>query len=258
MRVATAFMLAAALALSAVLLATGCPKKTTEATVVPAPAPMAEEPEEPEPEPVDTDEETDEEELARGKEVMAQYEDATEPPVDWAWDKDTPIDPASIPDEPAAGAVEGKVFQVKHAVMQQDAEDKTWKLRFLDVESKKGEEHDFFFHDTERHIQLTVPETGKGVEVQAPFGSDTWDINSLWFWYQTPQLESPDGTSMNPNNNVALYLQFTDWDETPSPDNEDVIGTAKGKIAVGSEMWQGESVCWLAGTFEAVIAKPLE
>ncbi len=256
MRILVVLVLAVALAVGVALFAAGCAKRTTEEVELTAPAPIAEEPDEATPEPAETGEETEEEKLARGEKVMDQYEDATVPPVDWSWSKDSPIDPASIPDEPAAGVMEGKVFRVKHAVMQQDEEEKTWDLRFLDVEPKEGEEHSFYFHDTDRHIELTIPEADKNVKIQAPFGSGEWDINKLWFWYQTPQLESPDGTSMNPNKSVALYLEFTDWDETPLPDNENTIGTAKGKIGVGSEMWQGESVCWLAGTFEAVIAKP--
>lgn len=256
MRSLIAVILAVALAAGAALLMGGCPKKAGEEADVPTAGPMAEDAGQPEPAPTDTGEETEEQKLARGKEVMAQYEDATVPPVDWSWSKDAPIDPTTIPDEPAAGVMEGKVFRVKHAVMERDEEEKTWDLRFLDVEPEEGEEDEFYGHDTERHIELTIPEAGKGVKVVAPFGSDEWDIDKLWFWYQTPKLESPDGTSMNPNNNVALYLEFTDWDETPSPDNEQIAGTAKGKIGLGSEMWQGESVCWLAGTFDAVIAKP--
>ena len=75
-----------------------------------------------------------------------------------------------------------------------------------------------------------------------------------WFWYQTPRVDSPDGISVNPGSSAAMYVEFTDWDETPSPDNEDIVGTAKGKIAIGSHNASGDEA-WLAGTFEATIVK---
>jgi hypothetical protein len=254
--------------LAALMLATGCTKKAEEPGVsvvgetVPKGGEAATKADVPDDTEESGDEETEEEKLARGREIMAQYEDATEPPVNWSWTPESNIDPASIPDEPVAGVCVGKLFIVKHAIIQEDTDDetgqKTWDLRFIDVDPEPGEEASMFGHDG-RHIELTVSEVGKGVKIETAYGdSDAWDIDKQWFWYYTPKEDSPDGISMNPGNNVALYLEFTDWDETPPEGIEDAIGTAKGKIAVASKSGFDEDVdiTWLAGNFEAIIAEP--
>jgi hypothetical protein len=248
-----------ALAGCLVLVVSGCPKQTSYSPAVTTTTPA-----EPRAEPAKTKEppsgeETEEQKRARGEEVMARYEDATTPPVDFAWTPETPIDPARIPDEPAAGVCEGKLFVVKHAILKQEkgegAEAGSWDLRLLDAAPKAGEETNLFGGD--RYLELTIPKAAKGVKVEMPYGSpsDKWGIDKLWFWYQTPRIDSPGGISVNPNNNVALYLEFTGWELKPAAGNPDVVGKASGKVAVGSQMPGGNAVCWLAGKFDAVIAK---
>ncbi len=204
--------------------------------------------------PADDGEETEEEELARGREVLALLADASELSVEWFWDAETPIDGAAIPDAPAEANVEGKAFIVENAIIGKDVDDETdkttWEIRFLDTAPEPGDETDKYVGD--RFIELTVPDAGEGVVVEIPVGSDEWDINNAWFWYQTPREDSPDGISVNPGD-ISVYLEFTEWDETPSADNADIAGTAKGKIGIGSSTYSG-STCWLAGTFEAYIS----
>jgi len=252
---------------AALALTAGCPKPAEETSTVGAPMPVkaadiADDTPGDEDTAADPDEETEEEELARGRAVMAEFPDATEPPVDWSWDPETPIDPAAIPDEPVAGVCEGKLFIVKHAILQHDVDEEegtsSWDLRFIDVDPDPGNEASMFFHDG-RHIELTLPEAGKGTKIEMPYDSDSenWGLDKLWFWYYTPREDSPDGISINPGGHaVALYVEFTEWDETPPEGIEDAIGTAKGKIAVGSTSVSDGSVCWLAGNFEAVIGEP--
>ncbi len=198
--------------------------------------------------------ETEEEKLARGKQVMAQYEDAVTPPIDWSWSKDTPIDPANIPNVPAAGIMDGKLFIAKHALIQKDTDDETgvtsWELRLFDSQPPEDRKTDMFFGD--RHLSLTTTNGGKGGVTNLPYDSEEWDIDTFWFWYQTPAEASPDGVSVNPNSSVAAYLEFTDWTESEPVEGSDVLGAAKGRIAVGSEMYGGDT-CWVAGTFEATI-----
>ena len=247
MRVRMLCLLVLVLFVLGLFAVTGCGKKPEEPTPPPKPATATEKPAEPGEE--------------SGEAVMAKYEDATEPPVDWTWDHEKPIDPASIPDEPAAGIIEGKLFVVKHALLQKDPKDEddpedvdSWDLRFYDAEPEPGDEASMF-GISERHMEVTIPKAAKGVKVDVPFDSDEWDISDHWFWYQTPRVDSPDGISVNPGSSSAMYVEITDWDETPSPDNEDIIGTAKGKVAIGSHNSSGDEA-WLAGNFEATIVKP--
>ena len=252
---------------AALALTAGCPKPAEETSTVGAPMPVkaadiADDTPEDVDDPADPDEETEEEELARGRAVMAEFPDATEPPVDWSWDPETPIDPAKIPDEPVAGVCEGKLFIVKHATIVEDVDEEegtsSWDLKFIDVDPDPGEEASTFFHGG-RYMNLALSEAGEGVTVEMPYDSDSenWGLDKLWFWYQTPREDSPDGISVNPGGHAtALYIEFTEWDETPLEGIDDAIGAAKGKIAVGSTTGMEDTVTWLAGNFEAVIAEP--
>lgn len=233
-------VLVTAVALVAVgaLLAGGCPRKADDVAGVEPVARTASA----------TDEPADEG-------APAAATDASDSSVDWTWDKDTPIDPASIPEVPAAGSCHGEPFTVAHAIIEEDKNEETgtstWDLRFLDTKPEAGDEANKYVGD--RFLEVTVPEAGEGVTLEVPYGSEEWKIGNTWFWYKTPTPDTQDGVNANPGRNAALYLEFTEWDETPSAANDRIIGTAKGKIAVGSEMFAGRDVCWLAGLFEAVI-----
>jgi len=175
----------------------------------------------------------------------------------WKWDPKNPkIDAAGIPDQTVSGMMEGKPFEAKFALVKEEPKEKRWLVRFYDTAPEAGKETDWWGPDKCRYIELTVPKAAKGEKYDIPYGSDKWSLDKdMWMYYQTPRADSPNGTSVNPGKDVALYLEFTDFTTTKPAEGSETIGTAKGKVAVGSEMSENE-ITFVAGTLEAKILKP--
>ncbi len=175
----------------------------------------------------------------------------------WKWDPKSPkIDAAGIPDQTVSGMMEGKPFEAKFALVKEEPKEKRWLVRFYDTAPEAGKEADWWGPDKCRYVELTVPKAAKGEKYDIPYGSDKWSLDKdMWMYYQTPRADSPNGTSVNPGKDVALSLEFTDFTTARPAEGSKEIGSAKGKVAMGSQMTETE-ICFVAGTFEAKILKP--
>jgi len=174
----------------------------------------------------------------------------------WKWDPKSPkIDPTTIPDEPVAGTMDMKAFEAKNVLVKEEADKHRWMVRFYD-QIEPGKETDWWGPDKVHYFEITVPQAAAGMKIEVPYKSDKWDLGkNLWMYYQAPSTTSPGGTSVNPGKSVALYLEFTEVKTSKPAEGSDVIGTAAGKVALGSKMMEETEVSWIAGTWEAKIVK---
>ncbi len=233
MRPSVKLAVAGTLLVVVALLLAGCPNKSPSTTAPTTPTPSAKAP-------------------AAPAKAGAEQSAGT-----WKWDPKSPkVDPLGIPEQAASGMMEGKPFETKFALVKEEPKEKRWLVRFFDTAPEAGKETDWWGPDKCRYVELTLTKAAKGEKYEIPYGSEKWSLDkNLWMYYQTPRADSPNGTSVNPGKDVALYLEFTDFTTAKPAEGSETIGSAKGKVAMGSQMSENE-ICFIAGTFDAKILKP--
>ncbi|NLO74026.1 MAG: hypothetical protein GX100_07995 [candidate division WS1 bacterium] len=213
------------LALSLLLVATGCPgpkpaeELSPEAPLGASPGPPA--PEAPEP--------------------AATAEEAP-PPDSFAWTDSPSL--ASIPGGAITGQINGKPFTAKLVRVKQ--EDKTFALEIVDKSADKPT--DAVSGATGVQLTFSLPEGKPGELVLPVAATKESGKQHAYYWY--PQ--GGDKGPMSVNCPWGCALQITEWTKGTDPQDEYVVGQVKGKVAV---VFDDEAKSWVAGTFDCIEMK---
>lgn len=203
----------------AVLLLTGCPKPqpAEQGEVLPAP--------------------TDEQPAGD-----ATPTEPTTAPGEFAWTETPTLD--MIPEGNIAGMINGEEFSAQTVRLKQDEENTVLEISNVSVDGPTGLTTD----DTGLDLRFTLTPGQPGEFVIAM--ADEKDFEKQHAYYHYPQGGDKGPMSVNPS--WACALQISEWTLETNTENEELLGGAKGKVAV---VFGDDAKSWVAGTFDCIYYK---
>jgi len=161
---------------------------------------------------------------------------------EFAWTETPSLD--AIPEGNITGMINGEPFAAQTVRLRQDGEQTRLEISNVSVDGPTGLTMD----DTGVDLKFTLTPGQPGEFVIAM--EDEKDIGTRWATYNYPLPD--DGGPMTENPSWACALQITEWTLEAAEENEDILGNAKGKVAI---TFDDEEKSWVAGTFEGVYYK---
>ena len=211
----TGIMLVLLMAAMAMTLLTGCPKSADNADVEQIDPTPAEVTDEPEPATVTSD---------------------------FEWTEAPSLD--AIPDGAIVGMINGKPFTAATVRLKTDDEQTVLEISDQAVDEPTG----MTMSDTGLDLRFTL-EPGKPGELVLAKDDDK-DFDKEHAYYHYPQGD--DKGPMSVNSSWGCALAITDWTLSANADDEDILGNAKGKVAV---IFGDDEKSWVAGTFDCIYYK---
>jgi len=224
-------MLALLLAAIAVMLLTGCPKPVDQVAQeqeleiqIEGEVPETAEPAE------DSDAEPAE---------PTEPVEATPAPSEFEWTETPSLD--AIPEGGIVGMINGKPFTAATVRLKVDDEQTVLEISDQAVDKPTG----LTSGDTGVPLRFTL-EPGKPGELVLAKDDDK-DFDREHAYYHYPQ--GGDKGPMSVNTSWGCALQISEWTLEVNEDDEDILGNAKGKVAV---IFGDDEQSWVAGTFDCV------
>jgi len=163
-------------------------------------------------------------------------------PDKFAW-TDTPgLD--MIPEGNIVGSLRGKSFRARTVRLRQDNQQTVLEISDAAVDTPTGVLTD----DTGVELRFTLP-PGRSGELVIGM-RDPRDLDQQQAYYYYPQGGNKGPRSVNPA--WACALQISQWTLQPNPEDPDLLGRAKGKVAI---TFDDEAKSWVAGSFDCVYYK---
>lgn len=158
---------------------------------------------------------------------------------DFEWTETPTLD--AIPDGAIVGMINGKPFTAATVRLKVDDEQTVLEISDQAVDEPTG----MTMSDTGLDLRFTL-EPGKAGELVLA-KDDEKDFDREHAYYHYPQ--GGDKGPMSVNASWGCALQITDWTLEVNEEDEDILGNAKGKVAV---IFGDDEKSWVAGTFDCV------
>jgi len=221
----TGITLALLLAAMAVMLLTGCPKPVDE---------------------VKQQQEAESQVLAETDEPYSgpagEPAEATTAPSDFEWTETPSLD--AIPEGPVTGMINGKAFVAQTVRLKVDDEQTVLEISDQAVDEPTG----MTSGGTGVDLRFVLEPGKAGELVLANDDEKDFDKEHAYYHYPLPDDRGP----MSVNPSWACALAISDWTLEGSEDDEDILGNAKGKVAL---TFGDDEKSWVAGTFDCVYYK---
>jgi len=217
MRAATAALLVGALAVVCIIAMTGCPRPQERAGETTPPTP----------------EEGPEGPGQAGPESPAGEAGA------FQWTETPQL--ADIPEGRVSGMLDGKPFTANTVRLHKSEQKTTLEISDTALESPT----DLIVEDTGATLTFTATPGQPFTRVVAMGDEKNLDKETADYHYPLPDEGGP--AIVTPS--WACALQISEWTLQPDPNNEEIMGSATGKVAI---CFNDDPKSWVAGTFECV------
>jgi hypothetical protein len=169
--------------------------------------------------------------------------DVGDPTVtEFAW-TDTPS-LASIPAGAITGVINGQPFEAKTVRVNKADSGLTLELSDTAVD----EPTDIIIKDTGVNLRFPIAEGTTGELLKSFDDEVDFEMTHAYYWYPQGDDKGP----MSVNATWACALQISDWTLEANADDEAILGSVKGKVAI---TFDDEEKSWVAGSFDCIYYK---
>jgi len=151
---------------------------------------------------------------------------------------------ADIPEGQVTGMINGQAFTANTVRLKQSDEETVLEISDATLESPT----DMIIDDTGLDLRFTATAGQPFTLVLAMGDEKDFDKEHAYYHYPLPD----EGGPMSVNTSWASALEISEWTLQADPNNADIMGNAKGKVAV---CFNDDAKSWVAGTFDCVYYK---
>lgn len=173
------------------------------------------------------------------------YEDEVEPAAvvsEFEWTDSPTVD--QIPDGPIVGMLNGRPFEAELVRVRKSDED-TYQLEILNKAPESGDPTAMVMGEDAWQLRFTRTEGETGAVEWAISDEKDFGTEHVYYWYAQGEGQGP----MSVNHPWGAALEITEWTLSEDEENEKILGTVTGKIAL---VMNDDETSWCAGEFEAV------